>query len=89
MDEGKTVKIKCPYNKTEENLKYSKIKDDYRYLKIEENGVIRNKVESYNDYVISDSKQTYTEQTLEKLDLNKSLQDDGLPEYLKYYFWAY
>ncbi len=80
MDEGKTVKIKCPYNKTEENLKYSKIKDDYRYLKIEENGVIRNKVESYNDYVISDSKQTYTEQTLEKLDLNKSLQDDGLSE---------
>ncbi len=89
MDEGKTVKIKCPYNKTEENLKDSKIKDDYRYLKIEQNGVIRNKVEGYNNYVIYDPNETYKEQTLEKLDINKLLQNNGLSEYLKYYFWAY
>ncbi len=51
--------------------------------------MIRNKVEGYNNYVIYDPNETYKEQTLEKLDINKSLQNDGLAEYLKYYFWAY
>lgn len=89
-EDGKTVKIKCPYIQNNDTLPISKIKNENRFLTIEENGVIKNKVEGYNDYVIYDPQESYSEQILEKMDLEQLLDNEGLlSEYLKYYFWAY